>query len=72
MAWEAAMRVSVGPAKRLGDRKVIYDKVIEASEVDTKGDRATLTICAKGVYGKWALLVRDTTNPGRSAIVGAD
>ncbi len=46
------MLVSVGPAKRPGDRKVIYDKVIEASEVDTEGDRATLTIFARGMYGK--------------------
>jgi hypothetical protein len=46
------MRVSVGPAKRPGARKVIYDKVVEAREVDTEGDRATLTICAKGMYGK--------------------
>ncbi len=42
------MRVSVGPARRFGTRKTIYDKPIEAREVHCEDDRAILTICAEG------------------------
>jgi hypothetical protein len=46
------MLVRIGPAKRPGMRKVIYDKAIEANEVSRQGDRAVLTICAEGLYGR--------------------
>lgn len=46
------MLVSIGPAKRLGTRKTVYDKPIDASEVHFEGDRAVLTIFADGLYGK--------------------
>lgn len=49
------MLVEVGPAKRVGNRKSIYDRPLGKDDVTMRDGLTVLTICADGIHGAGAL-----------------
>lgn len=49
------MLVDVGPAKRVGNRKNIYDRPLREEDVAKRDELTVLTICADGIHGAGSL-----------------
>lgn len=49
------MLVEVGPAKRVGNRKEIYDRPLREEDVAKRDGFTVITICAEGIHGSGAL-----------------
>ncbi|MEX4010333.1 hypothetical protein [Neoaquamicrobium sediminum] len=49
------MLVDVGPAKRVGNRKKIYDRALREEDVAKRDGITVITICADGIHGSGAL-----------------
>lgn len=45
-----AMRVHVGPAKRPGNERTIFNQPLEQEEIASQGDEISLSFCALGIY----------------------
>lgn len=45
-----AMRVHVGPAKRPGNERTIFNQPLEQGEIASDGDDVCLSFCAVGIY----------------------
>jgi hypothetical protein len=44
------MRVHVGPAKRLGNERTIFNGPVGGQEVVSEGEEVCLSFCAAGMY----------------------
>lgn len=44
------MRVHVGPAKRPGNERTIFNQPLGRQEIATDGDEVCLSFCAVGIY----------------------
>ena len=44
------MQIRVGPAKRPGRERTILNQPLGQLEIETEGDKVSLSFCAEGIY----------------------
>ncbi|HWK64423.1 MAG TPA: hypothetical protein VNS34_05760 [Rhizobiaceae bacterium] len=44
------MRIHVGPAKRPGNERTIFNQPLGKEEIASEGDEVSLSFCALGIY----------------------
>jgi hypothetical protein len=51
-AFPKGMKISVRPAKRDGDSKLLFERALLAEDVSVAGDEVVLTLVVKDIYSK--------------------